>query len=170
MRLPEGPPIPAPCSGRRGAVSEYCDKCEMFFPSGHAILCPKTERGLARRNALYREDLADPHWDVSAEDVRAIVAHFPEGSILREKVCRLAHAARFRHDEKCSVVLTNLRDARARIRELEAGLREALDGWLDEIRDPYDADRKAGEPRPEVRRRLRSLLTPEAPRDGGRHE
>jgi hypothetical protein len=62
---------------------------------------------------------------LSSEDISAIIARFPEGDPLHEKAIRLAAAARFRHDEKCAIVLDSNIRLRARVRELEAKRLEA---------------------------------------------
>lgn len=62
---------------------------------------------------------------LSNEDIKAVIERFPEGDPLREKACRLAEAARFRHDEKCVIVLDNSIRLRARVKELEAQRLEA---------------------------------------------
>lgn len=94
--------------------------------------------GLASRIAKLTDDLRDARvylqrereWtgshDVSQADVRAIIEAVPEA--LKVAACRLANAARLRHEEKCGVVLANLvetRTERDRLRQELAALRGA---------------------------------------------
>ena len=69
---------------------------------------------------LQREREWTGSWDVSQDDVRAIIEAVPES--LRVAATRLANAARLRHEERCGVVVVNLREARSE--------RNALRAWV----------------------------------------
>lgn len=79
--------------------------------------------------AAIRELLERPH-------PRTVAAGITQGAPVRESIARLLTRLRFDHDERCSVVMANLQDARAR-------LAEALAGWESEL-DMQDASVTVG--------------------------
>ena len=85
---------------------------------------------------------ADSNWSRSAGDLaRALIEAYEEavetrrimetswrvtkGAPLREHAARLVHAMRFDHEDKCSVIVVNLREARAQVATLTAERDEA---------------------------------------------
>lgn len=91
-------------------------------------LAPEIDASLTRLRAdVAHEREWTGSWDVSQDDVRAIIEAVPEE--LRTAARRLANAARQRHEERCSVVVANLIEARAerdRLRSTIAAARATI--------------------------------------------